>query len=77
MRVPGVSLRAALSGYDVALTDSSLPSAPQLDPLRLATAAYLTRITGSSRDHASSDLRSSCPGARGAAWSRWRRADRI
>lgn len=27
------------------------------DPLRLATAAYLARFKGSSRDHASSDLR--------------------
>ena len=28
----------------------------QTDPLQLAVAAYLARFTGSSRDHASSDL---------------------
>jgi integrase/recombinase XerD len=35
-------------------SDRLLPAA---DPLRLAVAAYLARFTGSSRDHAESDLR--------------------
>jgi integrase/recombinase XerD len=30
---------------------------PHTDRLRLAVAAYLARFTGTSRDHASSDLR--------------------
>jgi integrase/recombinase XerD len=38
---------------------SARPADPvlQVGPLRLAVAAYLARFTGSSRDHADSDLR--------------------
>jgi hypothetical protein len=46
------------------------PLAPFTDQLRLAVAAYLSRFTGSSREHTESAGAASRPGAPSAAWNR-------
>jgi len=58
-----------MTTHDLVLA-STHDASPAAGPLDRAVAAHLTRFTGSSRQHARSDLRCSCPGAMTGAWTR-------